>query len=148
MKDVQVEQADDWMGALRKLPEETVKSTYVALLKETPKKDWGGEQYDHYSGNISIAGKHRTAAFLFKGPSGGRSFREMPLDMCGKRADQIHRMVDADADVSIVQHCHTIGHIVRRTLRSLTVYPGCSHRKYCLIDGPATYRIFKAYSLL
>ena len=71
----------------------------------------------------------------------------MTLDMCGKRADQIHRVVDSDADVSIVQHSHLIGAVVRRTLRNLTVYPGGNRRKYCLIDGQATYRILKAYSL-
>lgn len=148
MKHIHVDQAGDWMDALRELPEDEVKRAFVALFKEPPKKDWGGEQYDHYTANISIAGKPTTAAFMFKGPAGGRLFREMTLDMCGSRADQIHRMVDANADVSTVQHCHTIGHVVRRTLRSLTVYPGCSHRKYCLIDGLATYRILKAYSVL
>jgi hypothetical protein len=71
----------------------------------------------------------------------------MTLEMCGAKADQIHRLVRSGADVSIVQHCHLIGEVVRETLRNLTVRPG-QLRKYCLIDGQATYRILKAYSLL
>ena len=72
----------------------------------------------------------------------------MTLEICGTRADQIHRMVDSNADVSIVQHAHLIGAVFRRTLRELTIRPGNSRRKYCLIDGQATYRILKAYSLI
>lgn len=68
--------------------------------------------------------------------------------MATAKADQIHRLVKSGADVSIVQHCHLIGEVVRETLRNFTVRPGGGLRKYCLIDGQATYRILKAYSLL
>ena len=67
--------------------------------------------------------------------------------MCGKRADQVHRLVDTDADISIVQHVHLVGPTVRRTLRNLIMYPGGMRRKYCVIDGPATYRILQAYGM-
>ena len=145
MKDVEVGSANEWLDAMRKLPEAAVKEAFASLLSEPTKKDWSGESNDHFSANVSVRGRRRTAAFLLKGPS---EFREMTQEMCGKRADQIHRMVDSDADVSIVQHAHLIGNIVRRTLRELTMAPGDSRRKYCLIDGQATYRILKAYSLL
>ena len=145
MRDVEVGSADEWMTAMRALPEQVVKEAIATLLSEPTKKDWGGESDDHYSANVSVQGRRRTAAFLLKGPS---KFRELTLDMCGKRADQIHRMVDSDADVCVVQHAHLIGATVRRTLRTETVRPGGSRRKYCLIDGQATYRILKAYSLL
>ena len=130
---------------MRSLSEAKVKEAFNSLFSEPTKKDWGGESDDHFSANISVRGQRRTAAFLLKGPA---QFREMTLDMCGTRADQIHRMVDSDADISVVQHAHLIGAVVRRTLRALTVRPGCSQRKYCLIDGQATYRILKAHSLL
>ncbi|MDE0225340.1 MAG: hypothetical protein OXP28_09410 [Gammaproteobacteria bacterium] len=146
MSDVEVTRDDEWMGAMRTLSEDRVKSLIVGLLAETPKEDWGGEQDDHYSGNVTVGGARRTASFMFKGP--GNGFREMTLEMCGKRADQIHRMVGTQADLSIVQHCHQIGPTVRQTLRSLVVYPGGSRRKYCVIDGLATFRILKAYSLV
>ena len=145
MKDVKVESAGEWMEAMKKLPEAKVKEAFAHLLSEEPKKDWGGESDDHFSGNVEVHGRRRTAAFLLKGPA---QFREMTLEMCGRRADQIHRMVDTGADISVVQHSHQIGPVVRRTLRALTVQPGGSQRKYCLIDGQATYRILKAYSLL
>ena len=145
MSDVEVGSDNEWMDTMRKLPEAAVKEAFASLLSEPTKKDWGGESDDHFSANVSVRGRRRTAAFLLKGPS---EFREMTQEMCGKRADQIHRMVNSDADISVVQHAHLIGSVVRRTLRALTIYPGDSRRKYCLIDGQGTYRILKAYSLL
>ena len=144
MKDVQVATPDEWLETMKSLPEAGVKRAFAELLSEPTKNDWGGEANDHFSGNVSLGGRRKTAAFLMKGPA---EFREMTLEMCGKRADQIHRLIDSGADISVVQHCHLIGPVVRRTLRNMTVYPG-GPRKYCLIDGQATYRILKAYSLL
>ena len=143
MRDVETGSTNEWMEVMRVFPEADVKKAIASLLSEPIKKDWGGESDDHFSGNVSVRGHRRSAAFLLKGPS---RFRELTLEMCGKRADQIHRMVDAGAEVCVVQHAHMIGAIVRRTLRTLTVRPGSSRRKYCLIDGQATYRILKAYS--
>lgn len=99
---------------------------------------------DHFSASIAVKERRRTAAFLLKDPT---NFREMTMEMCGKRADQIYRLVGSGAEISIVQNSHQIGEVVRGTLRSLTVLPG-SPRKYCVIDGQTTYRIFKAYGLL
>ena len=144
MSNVQPTSAAEWMDVMRGGREADVKEAIASLLSEPTKKDWGGESDDHFSGSVSIGGQRRTAAFLLKGPA---QFRELTLEMCGKRADQIHRLVDAGADVSVVQHAHLIGSVVRRTLRELTVRPGGRRRKYCLIDGQATYRILKAYSL-
>ena len=145
MKDVEIGSADEWMDAMRDVPELAVKEAIATLLSEPTKKDWGGESDDHFSANVLVQGRRRTAAFLLKGPS---RFRELTLEMCGTRADQIHRMVDSGADLCVVQHAHLIGAIVRRTLRAEMILPGGSRRKYCLIDGQATYRILKAYSLL
>ena len=117
---------------------------YYAEQTLKNQNDWGRESGDHFSANVSVRGRRMTAAFPLKGPS---KFRELTLDMCGKRADQIHCTVGSDA-VCVVQHAHLIGAIVRRTLRTETVHPSGSRRKYCLIDGQATYRILKAYSLL
>ena len=116
MKEVSATSADEWMSVMRSLPEEQVKQAVADLLAEPPKKDWGGESDDHFSANVTVRGRRRTAAFLLKGPS---RFAEMTLDMCGKRADQIHRMVDSDAEVCVVQHCHLIGSRVRHTVRTV-----------------------------
>ena len=145
MREVKIGSASEWMEVMKSVPEQKVKEAFAALLADPTKKDWAGEACDHFSANAVIYGRRRTAAFLLKGPS---RFREMTLEMCGRRGDQIHRMVDTNADISIVQHAHRIGPEVRKTLRALTVLPGASRRKFCLIDGAATYRILKAYSLI
>ena len=145
MASVRANNADEWMSVMKTIPEDRIKEVFTDLLSEPSKQDWSGESDDHFSANVTVRGRRRTAAFLLKGPS---SFREMTLDMCGRRADQIHRAVDSGADLTVVQHCHLIGPVVRRTLRNLTIQPGGSRRKYCLIDGQATWRILQAYSLL
>ncbi len=144
MQQIRVATADEWLSVMRTIPEAQVKNAFASLLAEPTRKDWGGEANDHFSTNVHIGGRRQTAAFLLKGPT---KFQEMTLNMCGKKADQIYRLTNSGADISVVQHCHQIGEAVRATLRSMVFYPG-RPRKYCLIDGQATYRILKAYSLL
>ena len=130
-----------------------MKRAFADLLTEPIKNDWSGEENDHFSANLSVHGRRLTAAFLLKGPS---VFREMTLDMCGKRADQILRLTKSGADISIadhrqrarhvqghrlgvgashralarhrlpVQNAHLIGSAVRETLRNFTIQPGVS----------------------
>lgn len=144
MRDVKVTDASEWMEIMKAIPENVVKEAFASLLAEPTKKDWGGESNDHFSANVQLGGRRRTAAFLLKGPT---SFREMTPEMCGKRGDQIYRLVNSGAELSVIQHSHLIGEAVRHTLRSMTVFPG-HPRKHCFIDGQATYRILKAYDLL
>jgi hypothetical protein len=144
MKDIEVGSTSEWMHVMKSKSEEYIKEAFASLLNEPTKKDWGGEQNDHFSGSVSIGGRRKTAAFLLKGPT---LFREMTMDMCGARADQIHRLASSGADISIVQNAHMIGSAVRTTLRALIVHPGYP-RKYCVIDGQDTYRILKAYDLI
>lgn len=139
-----VSDATDWISAMERLPEERVKNAIAKLLKEPTKKDWGGELNDHFSASVHVNGRRKTAAFMFKGPA---NFRPMTLEMCGKRADQIFRLAGAPADVLVLQHSHLITEAVRETLRAFAVAPH-RPRKYCLIDGQATYRILKAYGFL
>ena len=145
LAEVEVSDANEWMEVMRNTPESFVKECFTQLLGEPDKKDWGGEPNDHYSGSLEVAGRRKTAAFLLKGPS---QFREMTLEMCGKRADQIHRLTNSGADISIVQHCHLIGEVVRVNLKRMVIYPGSSHRKYCVIDGQSTFRILRAYGFV
>lgn len=145
MSEIDVANENEWMSTMKELSESQVKTAFGKLLSEPTKKDWGGESDDHFSGSVTFGTRRNSAAFLFKGPS---QFREMTLEMCGRRADQIHRMVDSGADLSIIQHAHLVGPVVRRTLRSLAICPGDRRRKYCIIDGKSTYRILKAYSLI
>jgi hypothetical protein len=139
-----VADADEWMSVMARVPEAHVKKVIAGLLKEPVKADWGGEENDHFSANVTVADRRRTAAFLLKGPT---NFREMTPAMCGKNGDQIYRLSNSGADVSIVQHSHLIGTAVRETVRAFIVQPGRS-RKFCIMDGQATYRLLKAYDLL
>jgi hypothetical protein len=145
MQSVKVQDPNEWMSIMSRLPEREIKQRFATLLGEPTKRDWGGEFNDHFSANVTIGGQRKTGAFLFKRPA---DFREMTLDMCGTRADQIYRLANSGAGVSIVQHCHLIGEVVRATLRNMVIYPGGQSRKYGFIDGQATYRILKAYSLV
>ncbi len=143
MKDVVVSSADEWMSVMENIPEEHVKKSIASLLKEPVKSDWGGEENDHFSANVTVAGRRRTAAFLLKGPT---RFQEMTPAMCGKNGDQIYRLAKTGADISVVQHAHLVGAAVRETLRSMVVTPG-RPRKFCVMDGQATYRLLKAHAL-
>lgn len=145
LKAVIVANADEWMLAMKRIPEARVKEAIASLLNEPTKKDWGGEENDHFSANVTVGGRRRTAAFLLKGPT---RFEEMTPSMCGKQGDQIYRLDKAHADISVVQHSHLIGPAVRETVRAFTVTPGSRSRKFCIMDGQATYRLLKAYGFL
>ncbi|MBS0191501.1 MAG: hypothetical protein U0573_10585 [Phycisphaerales bacterium] len=134
----------DWASAMKDLSEEQVKLRLAAILSDETAKDWGGEQADHYTTSLSIAGARKSAAFMFKGPA---RFAEMTLDMCGKRSDQIARLATTSAQILVVQHCHDIGLRVRETLRAFAVQPS-NPRQYMLLDGRDTFRLLKAYGRL
>lgn len=150
MLEVNCPDRDVWTDTMRCLPEREIKSMLGDILGDTTKNDWGGEASDHFTASLSVEGRRSTAAFLLKGP--GNGFREMTLDMCGARANQILRLSKEPADIFVVQHCHDISPDVREVLHALTIRPGGSPsrraRKYCLIDGKSTYRILKAHDLL
>ena len=63
MSEVEAESAEEWMDAMRSLPEAEVKEALASLFSEPTKKDWGGESDDHFSANISVRGQRRTAPF-------------------------------------------------------------------------------------
>jgi hypothetical protein len=144
-REIKITDAVEWQNTMSKISESHVKQSIGELLSEPTKKDWGGESDDHFSANTTVGGRRRTAAFLLKGPT---NFREMTLEMCGKRADQIYRLAKTSAEVLVVQHAHLVGDAVRGTLRALTIVPGGKSRKYCVMDGQSTYRILKAYEKL
>jgi len=134
----------DKIKPLKDIPEKKIKYIFAELLGESPKKDWGGEQSDIFTSCVHLGNKRLTAAFLLKGPA---HFGPMSLNKLGKNNDQILRLAKEPADVLFVQHCHEILPMVRETLRVFAVQPG-NARRYCLIDGPDTLRILKAYDKL
>lgn len=142
-KDIKVTD-DEWQNSMKKISEQYIKNAFCKLLSDATSKDWGGEQYDHFTDNITLNSMRKTGAFLFKGPS---AWGEMKPKHLGKNGDQIYRLHQSNAEVLFVQHCHHIGEAVRDTLRAFSVKPS-NPRHYCLIDGKDTYKILKAYNLL
>ena len=101
---------------LKNVSEQKVKELFCKLLSEVEiPKDWGGEEFDIFSSNLSVDGRRLTAAFLLKGPS---KFHEMTLADCGKNGDQIYRLFNTPADVFVLQHCHKVSPAVRKTMES------------------------------
>ncbi len=142
-KDIEVTDKE-WMSAMKSIPESHIKDSFCKLLSDASTKDWGGEQYDHFTSDLMLNGERKSAAFLFKGPS---AWGEMKPKNLGKNGDQIYRLYQSQAEILFVQHCHHIGEAVRDTLRAFSVKPS-NPRHYCLIDGKETYKILKAYELL
>lgn len=141
LSELSISSPDEWIDVMSVLPEAEVKSKIAEILGELTKKDWGGEQNDHYSSDLTLGNNRTTAAFLLKGPA---RFEEMQPKHLGKNADQIYRLAACPANLLIVQHCHDIGEAVRATLRAFAVTPH-NPRYYCLMDGKDTYRLLKAY---
>ncbi len=109
-------------------------------------KDWGGEEADVFSSNLLIGGVRKTGAFLLKGPA---KFHPMTLKDCGKNGDQIYRLFNIPAQVYIVQHCHSIGAAVRKTVEAFVTQRAISVPcQYVFMDGYATARLLKAHGRL
>ncbi len=141
LTDTELQNPSEWINVMKSLPENSVKEKIAEILGDVTKKDWGGEQNDHYTSAITMGKSRTTAAFLLKGPA---RFEEMQPRHLGKNADQIYRLAACPAKLLIVQHCHDIGEAVRATLRAFAVTPH-NPRHYCLIDGKDTYKLLKAY---
>ena len=71
----------------------------------------------------------------------------MKASHLGKNGDQIVRLASEPAQLLILQHCHLVSPAVVTTLRAFAVNPSAP-RRYCVIDGPDTYRLLQAYDLL
>lgn len=131
---------------LKDVPERVVKELFCEVLGEQSiPKDWGGEEADLFSSNLSVRGRKQSAAFLLKGPS---RFHEMTLADCGKNGDQIYRLFNTPAEVFVVQHCHKISPAVRKTVEAFALSQYGRRCRYTLIDGYDTARILRAHGRL
>ena len=131
---------------LKNIPERDVKALLCRLLGEANvPSDWGGEECDLFSSNLSVNGERMSAAFLLKGPA---RFHEMTLADCGKNGDQIYRLFNTPADVFVVQHCHKITPAVRKTVGAFALSDYSRTCRFTLIDGYDTARILHANGML
>lgn len=124
---------------LRDISEKQVKEIFCELLSEFEvPKDWGGEESDIFSSNLSVEGKRYSAAFLLKGPA---KFHEMTMADCGKNGDQIYRLFNTPSNVFVLQHCHKISPAVRKTMEAFALSQYSRTCMYVIIDGYDTARI-------
>lgn len=131
---------------LKDIPERDVKALFCRLLGEANvPSDWGGEECDLFSSNLSVEGERKSAAFLLKGPA---RFHEMTMADCGKNGDQIYRLFNTPADVFVVQHCHRITPAVRKTVEAFALSNYSRTCRFTFIDGYDTARILHANGML
>ena len=131
---------------LRDIPEEKVEEIFCDLFGEFDvPKDWGGEEYDIFSSNLSINGERHCAAFLLKGPA---KFHEMKMSDCGKNGDQIYRLFNTPASVFILQHCYKVSPAVRKTMEAFALSQYSRNCRYMIVDGYDTARILHNFGLI
>jgi hypothetical protein len=65
----------------------------------------------------------------------------MEISDCGKNADQIVRLFEAGAEISVLQHCHTVRAPVRKMMAAFARSDFNQRRRYSIIDGYETFRI-------
>ena len=141
---------DEWMPSkteferMRTVPEQVVKELLCRLLGEhTVPNDWGGEESDVFTANLSVDGHRTTAAFLLKGPA--RFHPMKPADL-GKNGDQLYRLFNIPAQVFVVQHCHSIGAAVRKQAEAFALQRSFSSPcRVVFVDGLTTARLLRAH---
>ncbi|MBU7036696.1 MAG: hypothetical protein HXS52_02100 [Theionarchaea archaeon] len=131
-----------------KMSERKLKESLASIIGEKfIPEDWGGERSDLYSSRIILRGKRISTAFLLKGPS----VRKLTIDKCGKRGNQVLRLMTEPAELFVVQHVGEIDTDVIKLLETcVSNLSGSKNMKlyYCVIDGTDTARILFAYSKL
>lgn len=131
------------LEVLRSVSEERVKLAFAEILGEpTVPKDWGGEEFDLWSGKVSVKGEAAWTAIAFKGPA---KFHPMVIGDLGKNGDQINRLAQTAADLLVVQHCHAITAPVINMLKAY-VNDQRHVRRYMTIDGYDTIRILRHFN--
>lgn len=133
------------LDMLKDIPEKKIKQAFAEIFSEPEvPNDWGGEQFDLWTTQISIEGRRLRAAIAFKGPS---MFRPMTIGSLGKNGDQIDRLAQTAADLMVVQHCHTI---TAPVVNMLKAYANNFRdpKRYMLIDGYDTVRILRHFGYL
>ena len=138
----EIEKSPPRLESLQAIPERAIKLAVAEILNEGKiPKDWGGEQSDLFSCNVSVEKRYMPAAFLFKGPA---RFTEMKMSHLGKNGDQIVRLYSEPARLLVLQHCHNVSSAVRSTMRA---FASRVHdlRYFSIIDGRDTHRLLSAY---
>ena len=110
------------------------------------KKDWGGEENDLYTSNVTVSGNRIAAAFMLKGK--GTKKHILQISDCGKNGDQLLRLFQSPAELFVVQF---VGEISENIIKDIegktdTKRKEGKQAQYCIINGQDTARILFAYN--
>lgn len=129
------------------MSEETFKTGLQKIIGESGTfKDWGGEVADLYTTRLKIGGVRKATAIALKGPA--QKGKLTPGKM-GKNGDQIQRLLEAPAEVFLIQYCRQIDHSVVAQMEKLAIVRSLFVGKpilFGIIDGQDSKRITMAYA--
>ena len=128
-----------------KLSEQQIKTFLEEIIGEHFGQHVGSEETTGViTSHIKVGGDRLRAAFLLKG-SGTKG--KLTITKCGKKGDQIVRLVEAPADIYVIQHVDAIDERVIRNLHGKIQLMNNEGKncRMCIVDGPDTARILLAY---
>jgi hypothetical protein len=131
------------------LLEDDIKSYFQEIIGENfSQSHWPGETNDLFTSHLKVGGKRLGTAFMLKGRGTKGKKGKLRIRDCGTNGDQIVKLVDAPANLYVIQHVDEIDERVIKDLKGkikLKNYEGESCQM-CIIDGTDTARILRAYS--
>ena len=128
-----------------KLSADQIQTFLREILKEDFRRpDSGGEVSEALTVHLKVGGDRMKAAFLLKG-SGTQG--KLTINKCGKNGAQIEKLVQAPADLYIIQHVDGIDDRAIKKLNGKIELLNSQGKKcrMCIVDGTDTARILLAY---
>ncbi|MEE9124307.1 MAG: hypothetical protein V3U14_07410 [candidate division NC10 bacterium] len=128
-----------------KLLQDQVQTFFEEIIGEQfHKQDSEGKASDSLTIHVKVGGDRLKASLLLKG-SGIKG--KLTINKCGKSGLQIEKLVEAPADLYVVQHVDGIDERVITKLRGKIALMNSQGKKcrMCIVDGTDTARILLAY---
>lgn len=128
------------------LLEDEVQSAFERILGENFHAiDHGGEECDLYTSHSTIDGERVPTAFMLKG-RGTRS-PELQIADCGENGDQIVRLLQAPAQLFVIQYVGPVSQNVTKDIKGKVRQRRSEGDEvsFCILDGCDTARILMAY---
>ena len=128
------------------LLEDDIQSAIEGILAvPSHARDWGGEDCDLYTGNLTVNRRKTLAAFLLK----GRGLRKPVLEIadCGKNGDQLVRLFQMPAELYVVQFVGMISENLIKDIEGKTAERRSREKLawFCIVNGQDTARLLVAY---
>ncbi len=136
-------------GRLEGFSEDAIKQAFEDILAISGHTtDWGGEQNDLYTANVTINKANIATAFLLKGPA--IKAKGLQITHCGHNGDQLVRLFESPANLFIVQFIGSISQSVIQDIEGKVKAKIIEGKLalFCIINGQETARILYAYGKL